>query len=187
MRKHKHNLKISGWSGKTVEFRCDCGKIFRRNMDKSEIKKFRERESRHSSIHNVWHKMPLPPRWQRCRDQYQKLKMGEKIEKYSKKHPDGVVVLRCDDSVFASSDLVLIAHESERYWMGITVLMFPQCDGNEPSEFFLYPGHVERLIKALKAMHKRSKEKAKTESIDNKEYHKWWNSRANLHPLQEVK
>jgi hypothetical protein len=70
----------------------------------------------------------------------------EKIEQYANEHPE-IVVCGCDDQAFASSDLVLVPHPD----MGITVLYVPQCSGGW-AQFFLYPGHLSRLIDALTEM-----------------------------------
>lgn len=75
----------------------------------------------------------------------------EKVEEYVKTHPD-VVELSVDDDVFASSDLVLIPHPT----MGITVIFIPQCT-NVQNTFFLYPNHIDNLIKTLKEMQKKYK------------------------------
>ena len=75
----------------------------------------------------------------------------KKVEAYVKTHPD-VVELSVDDSVFSSSDLVLIPHPT----MGITVIFIPQCT-NVQNTFFLYPNHIDNLIKTLKEMQKKYK------------------------------
>lgn len=58
----------------------------------------------------------------------------------------------CDDTYFASSNLVLIEHASKTEYMGTTVVFIPQCTGEDPVEFFLYPGHRECLVKFLKSL-----------------------------------
>ncbi len=75
----------------------------------------------------------------------------ERVEEYVKTHPD-VVELSVDDDVFASSDLVLVPHPT----MGITVTFIPQCT-NVQNTFFLYPNHIENLIKTLKEMQRKYK------------------------------
>lgn len=78
-------------------------------------------------------------------------------DKFAAKHPDVVRVAHVDDNHFSSSSLVLVAHEDpEDHFMGTSATYIAQCSGETPIEFFLYPGHVEGLIRALqhfKKMH----------------------------------
>lgn len=77
------------------------------------------------------------------------------VEKWAAQYPGQVTVVGCDDSVHASSNLILIEHASEVDYMGTTVLYIPQCTGEEPIEFFLYPGHRKELIKVLRSLGKK--------------------------------
>lgn len=72
----------------------------------------------------------------------------QRVERYVKSHPE-IKIINIDDSVFASSFLVLIPHPK----MGITVIFIPQCTDNQ-SEFFLYPNHQEYLINGIKELKK---------------------------------
>jgi hypothetical protein len=70
------------------------------------------------------------------------------VKQWAKRRHD-VHVLGTDDSYFASSSLVLVEHKTERQFMGITVVFIPQCAPGPPTEFFLYPCHMEPLYKLL--------------------------------------
>lgn len=39
--------------------------------------------------------------------------------------------------------------------MGISVYYIPQCTGEKPIQFFLYPGHLRRLITTLQKLYRR--------------------------------
>ena len=70
------------------------------------------------------------------------------IEEYVKKHPQ-IKIVRCDDSAYAGSDIVLIPHPKH----GIRVMFFPQCTPIQ-NEFFLYGSDFQNLITALIKMSK---------------------------------
>lgn len=79
----------------------------------------------------------------------------KRVEKYVKTHPE-ILVAGVDDDYFASSDLVLIPHndeETNRYF-GTSVLYVPQCTGEDPVRFFLYPDHARNLVDALETLSK---------------------------------
>ena len=73
-------------------------------------------------------------------------KVMQKIEKYANKNLE-IKIVRCDDSLYASSFLVLIPHPKH----GITIMFIPQLTGIQ-NQFFLYEGHFKQLTKALSEM-----------------------------------
>jgi len=73
-----------------------------------------------------------------------------------------IIPVRCDDSTHSGSSLYLIPHESRKDYMGTTVLFIPQCT-KEQNNFFLYPDHLDKLIKELQKIQKRTKKKIKDE------------------------
>lgn len=70
-----------------------------------------------------------------------------KVEKYINKFCPEIKIIRCDDSIYASSDILLIPHPEH----GITVMFIPQCTSIQ-NQFFLYGNHYKMLMKELKAM-----------------------------------
>ena len=81
--------------------------------------------------------------------------LSERIEQYTKKHPE-IIVTRVDDNYFAGSDLVLIPHNDDKTkeYFGTTVVYVPQCTGEDPIRFFLYPWHARGLLRALGQLQK---------------------------------
>ena len=80
----------------------------------------------------------------------------EWMEKYAKKHKE-ILYCHCDDDVFSNSDVWLVPHfcgkkSLGRSWMGVTILYIPQCTGERPTNFFLYPGDDQKMSKALAQM-----------------------------------
>lgn len=77
----------------------------------------------------------------------------KRIEKYVEEHPE-ILVVGVDDDYFASSDLVLIPHNDKKTgsYFGTSVVYVPQCTGEAPVRFFLYPGHARCLVDALRAL-----------------------------------
>ena len=71
----------------------------------------------------------------------------EKVENSVKKYCPEIRVIRCDDHAYAGSSLLLIPQPRH----GITVFFIPQCTSVQ-NQFFLYKGHYNALMKALKEM-----------------------------------
>ena len=184
MGKHEHLWDVSSWSGDEVSYRCRCDARFTRLMDDEEKARYQADHAfdppPEKNIHRVWHAVQedLPDGWDEERDQDAKIALGEVFEKHAEIEPGQVVSLGCDDSHHASSDLVLVTHEAKAKWMGVTVVMIPQCDGKPPAQFFLYPGHVDALVDALHLIQMRSKEVADAERREEYEDGKWWAERA---------
>ena len=70
-----------------------------------------------------------------------------KVEKFVKRCYPEIKIIRCDDSIYAGSDILLIPHPNH----GITVIFIPQCTTVQ-NQFFLYKNHHKELVKALKEM-----------------------------------
>ncbi len=178
--KHKHKFGIWYWQNPNICFGCDCGEKIVRKMTKEELKRQRGtlRSSGKNDVHQVWYKLmeELGEDWETEKDQGKKLIHGGICKRFSerKKYSDRVHFLRCDDSVFASSNLVLITHEALETWMGVSVLMFPQCDGKEPANFFLYPDHVDALINTLTKIQKHQRQVSKQQDRRERKDTKWW-------------
>jgi len=86
---------------------------------------------------------------------YKGYEMMEMIDKWAKKYPKEVEILGIDDSCNASSYMVLINQfESKKVLWGTTVIIIPQCDGQPPCEFFLYPDHRKGITEAFKKLDK---------------------------------
>jgi len=77
------------------------------------------------------------------------------VAKWAKKFPEDVKIVVCDDSYFAGSDLICIEHRSTHEYMGISVVFIPQCTGEQPTTFFLYPGHRRNFYRTLRSMGKK--------------------------------
>ena len=72
------------------------------------------------------------------------------VEEWAETQPAGYVrIVRCDDSSYMGSDLVLIEHKNKDEYMGTTVIYIPQNCVTPPAEFFLYPSHARELCKVL--------------------------------------
>lgn len=78
-----------------------------------------------------------------------------RVARYSK-DKDGIFITGCDDNSHMGSDIVLITHECEDNFMGTTMILMPQSK-QEINQVFLYPEHVDGLIKILEEIKERSK------------------------------
>lgn len=83
--------------------------------------------------------------------------MLNKAERAAKRHKS-IINVTVDDDHFCSSSLMLISAETKDRYMGASVYHFPQCGGS-PTHFFLYPSHVDELIKALRVLQVKAKRK----------------------------
>lgn len=71
----------------------------------------------------------------------------ERVEKYVKRSCPEIKVIRCDDSDFSGSILLLIPHPL----MGVSVIFIPQ-QSKIQNNLFLYSGHITALINGLNEM-----------------------------------
>lgn len=115
-------------------------------------------KSQEDKIHALWHKFAKKFMDQNERFHLSGYELITEVEKFTKRYPQ-IQTIRCDDRYFASSDLVLIPHENDTEYMGTTVVYIPQCAPDSPTTFFLYPNHVDYLLKGLKVVQKNSKKK----------------------------
>jgi|ERR1700723_344796 len=159
----KHNWKYSYYSGQTIGFRCTkCEQEKERPTTASEKYLIREDMKKKDDTHKIYHK--FVKKFQDVIGNY-KLHGYDlicSVEKWAKRYPT-VTIVSCDDNYFMGSDLVFIPHEELNNYTGVTVIFIPQR-GNEPSEFFLYPGHAVELLKTMKNIVSASK------NIKNKEW-----------------
>lgn len=75
------------------------------------------------------------------------------LDKCIKKYPE-IVEVRVDDDYHCGSSVYLIPHEDKYHLWGTTVLYIPQCTGEKPIRFFLYPSHLKGMIESLQIMAK---------------------------------
>lgn len=78
-----------------------------------------------------------------------------KLEKYAENKED-IFVVRCDDAAFAGSDIFLIVSKNKNDFMGTEVMFVPQCTP-QANAFFLYPHHLNELVKVLQKIQKMQK------------------------------
>lgn len=152
----------------TLGFRCDkCGETVERKATPKE-RALHEKHvdwSRGPNIHKVWHEFQ---RRFKKDDKYSFIgyDLMLRVEKWAKKYPREVRCLYIDDSYFCNSSLVLVEHRHARAYMGTTAVVIPQCTGESPMEFFLYPGDRNALIAALTAVRAAARPIVKKERQD---------------------
>lgn len=154
VKNHRHKYRVSGYSSKELWFSCTlegCAKQVKRRATKSEAKKlsahFKETIAGATSIHKLYHSFI---------EAFQKKEKGERgnrlwkwkgyplmqrIDKWRQKNPE-VMSVTVDDDYHAGSRLIFIPHEDDYTYMGCTVVYIPQCTGEDPIRFFLYPCHI---------------------------------------------
>lgn len=75
-----------------------------------------------------------------------------KFAEFQEKYPEYVHIASIDDDHHCGSELVLIEHRSEKYYWGTTAVVIPQCTGEAPLRFFMYPGHMQSVLEAFAAI-----------------------------------
>lgn len=150
-----HLWKVTTFGPKTTSERCSrCGEKRDRPSTPKEKAKYRE-----------WAKDLLKPmplhilgrRFEKALEGKSGFEAMKVAERWEKKYPDRIQIVGVDDDYFASSYLVFLSREEQgKKWMGVSVYFIPQCTGGPVTRLFLYPGHVEALLSALRSIHKRS-------------------------------
>lgn len=164
--KHTHRWRNRGHSAVSIMEVCSvrgCPGRRERDATPEEKKQIREaskvkfRPKPEHNVHRVW--SDFRKRFLGESDEFERtgfaLQMG--IEKWVKKFPKDAHLVPIDDSWFMSSDLLLVEHKARDRWMGVSAVVIPQ-NNQTPVQFFLYPGHVEALYKALQAIRKKTRE-----------------------------
>jgi hypothetical protein len=118
---------------------------------KKEIAEHRKMQKQIMHIHSVWHEFE-----RRFKDPHSQLKykwigykLMCKIEKWAEKHPREVKLSHIDDAFFAGSLAAFIYHRTKNDYMGVTVVIVPQCTDQQPMEFFLYPDDAKSFHKII--------------------------------------
>lgn len=152
----EHHWSLSSYSTKVADFRCwRCGGRTERKLTPYEAKLVHKRwgdftqPKPENDIHFLWHdflrNFKEGGAWK-----YKGYDLIERVAKWAFKHPE-VRTVRVDDAAHANSDLVFVPHQSKRKVMGISVVFIPQCTGEDPIRFFLYPSGFSRLFMTLHA------------------------------------
>lgn len=152
----------------TFGFRCDkCKESVERKATAQERALYEKRIDWQNKpdVHKVWHEFQR--RFQKDGEyRFGSYDLMVRVEKWAQKHPREVKCLSIDDSYFASSLLVLIEHRHYRSYMGTTAVVIPQCTGEKPLEFFLYPSDRNGLIAALVGIRAAERPIAKKQRAD---------------------
>lgn len=154
---HRHRFRRLCFSSKETTEQCGCGQQRVRETTAEERRQMDEDWKAAGRLHTLWHKFCHkfggPDEWKK-----EGYDLSNSVTEWAiKRHPE-ILVTRCDDTYFSSSDIVLIPHQNESEFMGTTFLYIPQNSGT-PATGFLYPNHIVGLIEALKRMLKLANKK----------------------------
>ena len=172
--KHTHRYSYYGRTGTDKAmiaiFKCKCGDEVQRPMTKAEMRWQQPFSPKDGGVHRVWYEFikkfmkRTNQQWVRMKGfkrkcliykevfRWEGYKMMVKAGEWARRHPNDVQVVVCDDDCHASSILLLIDHKTHDKYMGTSVVYIPQCTGEKPIKFFLYPNHRSCLITALKVI-----------------------------------
>ena len=165
-KQHKHRWQTSGTSLYIAHFQCsdkNCDARVARPVTPEEAAWHNKYHSLKAwtnpdtDVHRVWHKFNKKfknlnepgyrPAWK-----MRGYELMMAVEKWAEEYPDYVTIVNCDDSYHSGSRLVIFEHKAPKYYMGTTVIFIPQCTGEPPTEFFLYPEERSIFIRALQAL-----------------------------------
>lgn len=96
-----------------------------------------------SQIHTQWHEVS---RMMGDESGYPLLNI---IDEIADKFPDHVHVASVDDGHHCGSSIMFVEHRSDEYYWGTSAVVVPQCTGEEPLQFFMYPGHMQSVLQCL--------------------------------------
>ncbi|MCK5291280.1 MAG: hypothetical protein KAR39_04610 [Thermoplasmata archaeon] len=98
-------------------------------------------------IHTLWHKLhDYLESHDRNIDNLSGYDDIRCMDAFCKDNPD-IIRVHVDDSYHCNSYAYIVPHESEKRYMGATVLFIPQCCDTR-NQFFLYPGDNRSLLSA---------------------------------------
>jgi len=140
------NLYASSVSSNEAMYRCRCGKTKHCvKLTSVQRKAFHNKLFKKPEIHKLYHRYIALKNKAKQESNYDAMVLAEK---FANKNPS-VKIVGVDDDVHAGSDLVIIPHIDKYHLWGLSVEYIPQCTGESPIRFFLYPGHLKRLIETL--------------------------------------
>lgn len=167
---HKHRWKLVSLSKNEGTWKCSCGEHRNRKWTPHEQKQhviphidemFNPLPQK--NVHRFWH--PFAKWLNGLCERKSSYDVMQAIEGYAKRKPEsGIMITDVDDDAFASSNLVIMPHQSDYEYMGASVIFVPQCTGEKPIKFFMYPSHVDGLMRVLKKLQKLAKKKRKKKS-----------------------
>lgn len=173
--KCRHRFKIWGTNVRILSLNCEkCEAQTERATTPREKRKYMARDRRqhkHSmTIHKISHafqrKFTCNFGMRFSMKGYQLIKA---IERFAKKYPS-IQQVGVDDDHHAGSDMFLIPHETPSNYWGTSVVYVPQCTGEAAIRFFMYPGHLNGLVKALVKIQKRTIRKNKHTGRKGEDY-----------------
>lgn len=177
---HRHKFRVAGWQGDEVEFRCSCGERRQRKMDRAELRRHRgewDRPNPDCNVHRVWHDFQRRFLTRADKWRWSGYALMTRVERWARQYPDDVRIASVDDDAFAGSYLVLVEHRARDQYMGTTAVLIPQCTGEPPARFFLYPHHLFGLARALRAIRRAAAPLERRERARRKEDARWWAAR----------
>lgn len=148
-------LFASSASGKEAQYHCKCNQtVHTIKLTKTQLKRryeefpFLNKKKKH--IHTIFHYVQEQLHKNKDKEGYD---VFEVMDQCIKKYPE-IIDVHVDDDHHCGSSVYLIPHEDKFHLWGVTVLYVPQCTGEKPIRFFLYPGHLMSMIESLQVMAK---------------------------------
>jgi hypothetical protein len=159
----KHTWKLSQTFAKEISEYCPkCSAQRTRPSTKKEslkfVQNFKHMWEDARKLHRVYHRFVALYGNQMAGWKFKGYELMCRVEKWAKHYPNDVRISSIDDSHFCGSILVFIDHKSADAWHGVSVIVIPQCTGESPVEFFMYPESVKDAQKVLSIMARQAKE-----------------------------
>lgn len=177
---HRHKFRVVAWQGDEVEFRCPCGERRQREMSRAELRRHRGEWGKPPAdldVHRVWHDFQRRFLTRADKWRWSGYALMTRVERWARQYPDDARIVNVDDDAFAGSHLVLVEHRARDRYMGTTAVFIPQCTGEPPARFFLYPHHLFSLARALRAIRRAAAPLERRERAQQAANARWWAAR----------
>lgn len=161
--KCKHAFKKHSYNFKKMTFCCTkCNTLKSRKTTEKEKqiidREWHRREKRAAVMHKDWWDFVDKfgandncTKWKK-----RGYKLMTEVRDFAKTHRS-IKTVTCDDASHATSELVLIPHKTRSEYWGTSIVVIPQCTGEDPTVFFLYPENLENLRNTLSSIHSQAR------------------------------
>lgn len=138
--KHRHKWELSSYGAGQLTYSCACKATKTRTPTNEELVRYEYLgDLLMKDLHGVYHEYKKAAATTADDD------LESLAETLSAKYPGMVDNVGVDDTHFTSSCIIVIHHGTGDNYMGASCIMISQCSGQEPAEWFVYPGHAFHL------------------------------------------
>ena len=177
---HHHRWRFAYWStgGEdklTLTFDCKCEEMCTRPATPEEREMWAAIDEQGARAHAAW--AAFTDEFmdaERERWKYRGYDLMQHAQRWADDHPQDVRYVGVDDNYHSNAALVLVEHRDltpgREFCVGTSVLYIPQCTGEAPIVFFLYPEARKALQAALSAIAALSKPVERAQAANDRRF-----------------